>query len=124
MGPMRGYSLYNFPSFDIMRDTLLASGIEVVSPADLDRDTGFDPFKMPAYWDWDALPCGFSLHEAAKRDLLALMGCNAYVTLSGWEISKGALAEKAVADWLGLRWLNRPLEQYEKDECASSILAD
>ena len=102
-GKMRGIPLYNFPAFDSAASDLRSHGIEVVSPAELDREqAGFDPTKLPDDWDWNALPEDFCLRHAAARDLAALMTCDAIHLLPGWQQSKGATAEHAVAVWLGL----------------------
>lgn len=101
-GPMRGLPEYNFPAFDAAKKELEAIGWEVVSPADLDRQAGFDPSSLPWDFDWDTLPANFSLHDAIERDVHALKQCQAIYLLEGWKDSKGAQAEKALAEWLGL----------------------
>lgn len=109
-GPMTGYPLFNFPSFDAAAENLRARGYDVVNPADMDRAAGFDPAKLPSTTNWHKpgdLP-GFDLRETIRRELDAIQSCDAIYTLDGWEFSRGACAEKAVADWLGLKWLNFP----------------
>jgi hypothetical protein len=103
-GPMRGIKWFNFPAFDAARDKLNAQGCYAISPADLDRQhaDGFDPFKLPADYDWmDLSKIGFDLQSAVDRDVAAVKKCDAIYLLDGWEKSKGARAEKALAEWLG-----------------------
>lgn len=105
-GPMRGIKWFNFPAFDAARDRLLKFGFDVISPADMDREIGFDPFKVEdaESYDWrDLKKVGFSLTDALDRDVEALKKCDGIYLLNGWESSKGAQAEKAVAEWLGLK---------------------
>lgn len=102
-GPMRHRPFFNFPAFDSAAEDLRSRGFHVISPADLDRAAGFDPKRLPANWDWGTLPDGFELRHAAKRDLEALLSCEAIHLLPGWEGSKGANAELAVAHWVGLK---------------------
>lgn len=84
-GPMRHRVLFNFPAFDAAATDLRAQGWHVISPADLDRAAGFD--------------------------LEALLSCEAIHLLPGWEASKGANAELAVAHWIGLKVFDyEPLE--------------
>lgn len=102
-GPMRGIRHFNFPAFDAAKDEVLQLGFDPVSPADLDRDTGFDETAFPDDYDWiDLGKIGFNLHEALDRDIAALKNCQAIYMLDGWENSRGAKAEKALAEWLGL----------------------
>jgi hypothetical protein len=101
-GPMRGCPRFNFPAFDAAATDLRASGIEVISPAEIDRRDGFEPAALPDDWDWRILPDGFDLRLAVKRDIEALVTCDAIHLLPGWQDSKGARAERAVAEWLGL----------------------
>ena len=102
-GPMRGKPFYNFVEFDATRDHLVALGHVVVSPADLDRDNGFDGMKCPPDSDWSATPPGWDMAIGVGRDLEALRGCSAIHLLPGWEESVGARAEAAVAEWMGLQ---------------------
>ena len=102
-GKMRGVPLYNFPAFAAAAADLRSQGIEVVSPAELDRaQAGFDPQKLPKDWDWSTLPEDFCLRRAAARDIAAILTCDAIHLLPGWQDSKGARAERAVAEWIGL----------------------
>jgi hypothetical protein len=101
-GPMRGKPYYNFPAFDNISQILRAQGYDAVNPADLDRETGFDPFRLPIDHDWTTTPPGFDMKACRRRDLDALETCDAIYLLSGWEKSVGARAEKAHAEWIGL----------------------
>jgi hypothetical protein len=91
---MRGYDKYNFPAFDEVRDRAIAQGHEVISPADMDRELGFDE-NTPI----DRIDEKF-MRDAAERDLAAVIECDAVALLPGWEKSMGASAERAVAVWL------------------------
>lgn len=101
-GPMRGHKFYNFPAFDRMRDDIIAAENCPVSPADLDRANGFDATKLPENFDWLNIPYGFDFAAAIKRDVAALLDCDAIVMLDGWQQSRGAQAELAIARWFGL----------------------
>jgi hypothetical protein len=101
-GPMRGVPLYNFPAFDAAARGLRRVGFDVVNPADFDRAAGFDPSKLPESHDWSSLPKGFDLRKMAVQDMEHLATCDAIVVLPGWDGSKGAQAELAFANWLGL----------------------
>lgn len=100
-GSMRGIPFYNFPAFDKTAKTLRLLGYEVVNPADMDRANGFDAMKLPADYDWNSIPEGFDFEDCVTRDIEAVRKCDAIFLLNGWETSKGALAEKALAEWLG-----------------------
>lgn len=102
-GPMRGIPYYNFPEFDLVRNILRASGHEVVSPADIDRQFGFDAMALPQDYDWTQEPDGLVLKDVVARDLRALQNCEGIYMMKGWEKSKGARAERAVAEWLCLK---------------------
>lgn len=102
-GPMRGKPFFNFPAFDEAKEVLEVKGFAVISPADLDRQIGFDPELLGSDYDWNDLnKCEFSLMDAIDRDVAALKKCQAIYMLDGWESSKGAKAEKALAEWMGL----------------------
>jgi hypothetical protein len=117
-GPMRGIPYFNFPAFDDARDSLARDGFEVVSPADLDRVAGFDETKLPLDRDWSNVSDipGFSFFEAIDRDVKALMKSHTIYMLSGWERSKGAKAEKALAEWIGLEVMYQdPVKTLDED---------
>ena len=126
-GPMRGKEWFNFPDFDWAKECLMRAGWEVISPADLDREIGFDVKSLPPDTDWnDITKIGFDLRAAAQRDVAAICKCDAIFMASnrkkygkllsvaaickcdaifmlhGWSESRGAKAEKAIAEWLGL----------------------
>jgi hypothetical protein len=101
-GPMRGKPLFNFPAFDEAKQDLQEFGHEVVSPADLDREQGFDPESLPGTyapenWNENLLPTGWSLERLMARDLKALETCQAIYLLEGWENSTGARREHEFA---------------------------
>jgi hypothetical protein len=90
-GPMRGYPRYNFDAFDAARDVLIKEGWAVISPADLDRQAGFDPDNHPVTAEL--------LREIQIRDVAAIFNVDMVFVLDGWATSKGATAEICVAKW-------------------------
>lgn len=96
---MTGLPGLNYAAFDAAKARAISAGHEVVSPADIGRETGFMGDESQAITPIELL-------GIASRDLEALMSCHAIVLLPGWERSKGARAEKAVAEWIGLSVLD------------------
>src|SRR5690606_12309818 len=83
-GKMRGLPDFGFSFFDAARDALAAQGWRVISPADLDRETGFSP---------ESDPLSFNLATALKRDFDAIKNkADALVLLPNWRDSVGARA--------------------------------
>ena len=78
-GPMSGLPEMNFPAFAAAARDLRARGWDAVSPAEVNPDPGMT---------W---------HEAMKRDIPALLTCEAVVVLPGWEKSRGAKVEVGLA---------------------------
>lgn len=101
-GKMRSVPYFNFPAFDHMAEWLKARGYEPVNPADLDRLVGFDAMQCPSDTDWNVVPKTFDIDDCISRDIEAIKTCSAIMMLDGWEQSKGARAEKALAEWMGL----------------------
>lgn len=95
-GPMRGYHLFNYPSFDKWRDWMAGEGWFVFSPADMDREKGFDPSETDPE-DWP-----FTIEDALQRDFGVILTCTAILLIPGWEKSVGAHAELHVARNIGL----------------------
>ena len=102
-GPMSGIADHNFPAFFAAEDALSRMGYEPVNPARIDVEQGWD-----AAWPAEAY---------MKRDLPALLTCDAIALLNGWDQSRGALYEALVAMITGkdaLRQLERGPGQWER----------
>lgn len=85
-GPMRGYPRFNFDTFAKAAKHLRAKGEEVVSPAEMDLEEGFDPdnpgvISVDRYEEW------------MRRDFKAILDCDAVALLPGWRLSEGARRE-------------------------------
>ena len=85
-GPMTGLPDLNFPAFNRAAEELRAAGyevraegFEVVNPAELNPDPN-TPYS-----------------ECMRKDLRALLDCDAIALLPGWENSRGAKMEFEVA---------------------------
>lgn len=121
-GPMSNMIDYNFPAFFEAAAELEKQGYKVINPAQMDLDSGW---TLEEIKDLDVAQFQEFLKGAAKRDLDALQQCDAIALLPGWESSKGARAEKAVAEWLGLETIylkgeapTEPKQPYNGDERA------
>lgn len=100
-GKMRGVPEFGFPAFDAAAFRLRAAGHTVFSPAERDREHGFDPTGMTG--DEDLAALGFNLREALAADTAWICAtADAIYMLEGWSGSSGARAEKALAEALGL----------------------
>jgi hypothetical protein len=99
-GKMTGVPDWNFPAFFSAAKFMEEQGYEAINPAALDEAAGFPLERLK-----QLTPAEFQefLKGAMKRDLEAIQSCDALVLLPGWENSKGARAEKAVAEWGGKR---------------------
>ena len=101
-GPMSGKPLYNFAAFDEAAAHWRGNGHDVSSPADITRGLYwerfgrmYDPATDRAEWG-DRITC-----ELFERDLRAVCDCEAIALLEGWQNSRGAKMEIAVAQALG-----------------------
>lgn len=97
-GPMSGRDNLNFPAFDAAAAYLRAMGHDVVNPADIDRSMGVDPSKYSALTE---VPESLR-QDALARDFLELCTCDAIALLPEWDTSRGAKAERFVAEQIGL----------------------
>lgn len=102
-GPMRGYPEFNFPAFDKASAAWRSKGWQVISPAEMDREAGFNPRGMTGTEPLNVTQMAAFVERdlGAIRSLISARG-DGIVLLAGWEESRGATAEKAVAEWLGL----------------------
>lgn len=103
-GPMSGFPAFNIPAFDAAAEDLRALGHEVVSPAEVDGPITREVLLQSETGTHDDLPKdeGWSFYLARDFRILADEGVEAIVTLDGWETSKGARCEVAVAEVLGI----------------------
>ncbi len=105
-GPMRGIPDFNFPAFEAGTVGLRARGFEVFSPAERDIKVHGDKVNDSATGDLDdpkVKASGFDLRAALAADTQWIaMTADAVVVLPGWENSKGAQAEVALARALSL----------------------
>lgn len=92
-GPMSGFPDGNFPAFDAKEKQLKNAGWEVINPAQMDRECGVHPSNMGEY-DYE---------DCASRDIAVLHTCNAIYMMAGWQYSKGACWERALAKHWGLK---------------------
>jgi hypothetical protein len=103
---MTGYPNYNFAAFDEARDKLIALGYDVISPADVDRDSGFDGLYEFDYSHEPVCHNDNSMKEVIERDVAAILSIkikyDGIILLPGWGDSKGAHAELYLAKWWGL----------------------
>lgn len=98
-GPMRGKPRHGFDAFAAARDGLRAKGHGVWCPAERALHEGFDP---------DTGAGMRPLVDYMRRDLDALCGAWGVVVLPGWQDSRGARAELAVAWALGMPVMEWP----------------
>jgi len=110
-GPMRNKPEFNFPAFFEAEARLAAAGWVPFNPARLDVQAG-EPYQNLTLEQQQAhAGAPSNTRRYAKRDLSILVDllkaedADALVLLPGWEESKGAQAEHAVAQWVGLRVL-------------------
>ena len=104
-GPMRHIPNFNFPAFDFAAAKLRGEGHEVFSPAERDRQHHGTALEDNPTGDEivAAEKVGFSLRRALGDDTAWICSdADAVALLPGWEKSKGAVAEAALAMALGL----------------------
>jgi hypothetical protein len=106
-GPMRGLPEWGFPAFHRVHDEWVTNDPDVFDkiywfcPACEDEKTGFSTEGMSGTEDLTDL--GFDLRRALAKDLKWIArNADVVIVLPGWESSKGALAEVALAHALGL----------------------
>ena len=104
-GPMQGYPNFNFPKFAEVAERLRSIGHEVFSPAERDIEIhGNEVSKAPTGNLKEIEHTGFSLRDALADDTAYICKeATAIAMLPGWENSKGAQAEWALARALGLK---------------------
>ena len=102
---MRGYPQFNFPTFFKAAAKLRAEGHTVFNPAEKDVEKHGDRIWKGRKGNVDTVSkeLGFSLRDALGKDLGWICAqADAVALLPGWKKSKGATAEHATAEALGL----------------------
>ena len=102
-GPMTGIKNFNFEAFNQAAYTLRKQGHIVFNPAEHDGEKyGEDIFNNPTGDPKVLAELGFSLDEALAADTQFIcLKADTIAMLPGWENSKGARAEHALAFALG-----------------------
>lgn len=101
-GPMRGLPEFNFPAFNAAAAKLKAKGWTVFNPAERDLATGFDPTGLTGSNE-ELAEHNFCVRSALGDDTAWICRhADAVYLLPGWENSTGAIAERALAEALGL----------------------
>ena len=103
-GPMRGIPEFNFPAFHKAAAMLREARYTVFNPAERDEAAHGKGVNASPTGDLkDIAHTGFSLREALAADTeFICKEADAIALLPGWENSKGARAELALAEALGL----------------------
>lgn len=109
-GPMRGYKDFNFPAFFEAAEKLRKEGHSVFNPAERDtKEWGSERLKSATGSETEvAANLGKTSLEMARECFLAdtnyiCTTADAIYLLPGWEKSKGANAEKALCEAIGLK---------------------
>jgi nucleoside 2-deoxyribosyltransferase len=92
-GPMSGHDQLNHNEFFRIERLLKSHGWNPINPASLDLAAGINPNVPMNEYDYAA---------AARRDIEALKTCDAIYLMAGWQYSKGACWERAIAVDLGI----------------------
>jgi hypothetical protein len=94
---MRGYKQFNFPAFDQACHRIRQAGHVAIGPQELDRLCGMDEFTEDGFIGIE------ELRKVLLRDLMMIVHeVDGLALLRGWEESRGALAEVALARALRL----------------------
>ncbi len=84
-GPMTGITEFNFPAFHKAAESWRDKGHEVCNPAETDNG---DTSKDRSYY--------------LRKDIAALVGCDAIAVLPDWQYSRGSRLEVTIAHELGM----------------------
>lgn len=104
-GPMTGLKDFNFPAFFEASAKLHEEGWRTVNPAQHDLDEGYVELVDGEYKTTQF----FNLQQVLLWDLLQVATSDAIYLLNGWENSKGARAEHALAVALGKEIIFEPV---------------
>ena len=93
-GPMTGIKDFNFSEFDAASYKWKEKGFRVINPATLTREYAKQK---------DLKIKDLCVRECAMTDLVEIISRASHMfMLKGWECSKGAKTEHALAEWLSI----------------------
>ena len=108
-GPMRGHEFYNFPGFHYKAQELSINGWNVFDPARVDCITlGIVELYDQKKWQevHELVVKHVAERDAFTRDIQFIINhADAVYMMAGWENSRGAQAEWAIARAIGLQCL-------------------
>ena len=124
-GPMQGYPSFNYPAFAQAAAYLRSFGHRVFSPAERDKERhgGADISAGNVTGDVKKAEQdhGFSLRAALADDTdFICMEADTIALLPGWEHSKGAFAEWALAKALGHDIMYLVAEEYADERSVAA----
>lgn len=100
-GPMRGYPKFNFPAFFKAAKALRKEGYTVFCPAEKDIEKYGSLKKVTSEYQKNPSKV---MRDVIRKDLNWIIDKAEVVAfLPGWKKSRGAKAEKALAEFLGLK---------------------
>lgn len=85
-GPMSGLPEYNYPAFNDAAARLREAGFFVANPAEIEP-----PNPNPTWADW------------MRAAITLMLTCDAIALLDGWQMSRGAVIERDLANRLGMK---------------------
>ena len=96
-GQMAGIPDLNWPAFDAAALRLRGEGHEVINPAEMDREDGISA----EVWE-NATEHGKNqmMRDVFTKDFSSLLTCDGIALLPGWEKSRGARVELAIAQMM------------------------
>lgn len=124
-GPMRGLPQWNYPAFAAAKKVLEAHGHHVFCPATLATAMGYHAETPCEPGNGDA-----HLRHVILSDVCCLLHADAIALLRGWEKSRGATVELALAQFLGIEiWIQQPMNStgeqnfkgYDGNNCPISL---
>jgi hypothetical protein len=101
-GPMTGYPDHNYPAFNRAAAKLRAAGDFVFNPAESFMPEGYEDFESTEAFHKGECPPELYAELLAEDLEFICRDATAIALLPGWSNSKGARAERAVAEALGL----------------------
>lgn len=126
-GPMTGIPKFNFPEFHRVAAQLRESGLNIISPAEIDDDAVEEQVALDT--DGQTPTIVAQRTSFLERDIIicSMPTCQGGIFLPGWEASSGAGLESFVLDAYGkelLRYVETDqayyLERFQREQALSN----